>query len=349
MKSNIKSSSNVKADRMPLTITPNDHIRTKEELAGYIRVNREGIAKLLAKHGAILFRGFDIEKPADFEELASACDQRLGSEYLGTSPRENKSGKVFSASELPGYFPIMQHCEMSFLPTPPANIFFFCRTEPQFGGETPICDFRKVYADLDPEVRDAFESRGVSYIRNYFSPAQTKKRLFELKKWNDVFKTTDRAIVEKKCMESKTEVQWRENDGLRLVNRGSAVKLHPVTNEKVWFNHTQVFHAFAAAVEYRNIHKYQRRVKTWCLSKFLAVSAWLKLHVNDPMKNAMHVTFGDGSEIPPSFIRHIQETIWKNLVIFKWKKGDVLYLDNFSTSHGRLPFEGTREVLVCWS
>jgi hypothetical protein len=36
-------------------------------------------------------------------------------------------------------------------------------------------------------------------------------------------------------------------------------------------------------------------------------------------------------------------------VIFPWRKNDVLAIDNFSTSHGRLPYEGPREILVCWS
>jgi hypothetical protein len=45
----------------------------------------------------------------------------------------------------------------------------------------------------------------------------------------------------------------------------------------------------------------------------------------------------------------VEEVIWKNLVIFPWKKNDVLAIDNFSTSHGRLPFEGKRNILVSWS
>ena len=30
-----------------------------------------------------------------------------------------------------------------------------------FGGETPLCDFRKVYEELNPKIRDEFEQKGV--------------------------------------------------------------------------------------------------------------------------------------------------------------------------------------------
>jgi alpha-ketoglutarate-dependent taurine dioxygenase len=63
----------------------------------------------------------------------------------------------------------------------------------------------------------------------------------------------------------------------------------------------------------------------------------------------MNVLFGDGTEIPDSYVQHIEDLIWKHLVVFPWKKNDVLAIDNFSTSHGRLPYEGPREILVCWT
>ena len=70
---------------------------------------------------------------------------------------------VFSASELPGFFPIPQHLEMAFLPAPPRTLFFCCLTAPtSTGGETCLCDFKEVYNQLDPAVRQKFEDKGVS-------------------------------------------------------------------------------------------------------------------------------------------------------------------------------------------
>ena len=68
-----------------------------------------------------------------------------------------------------------------------------------------------------------------------------------------------------------------------------------------------------------------------------------------PEEQSMHVVFGDGTEIPKSYVQHIEDVIWKNFVIFPWKKNDLLVLDNFSTAHGRMPYEGKRQIFVCWS
>jgi hypothetical protein len=51
---------------------------------------------------------------------------------------------------------------MSQLPAPPRKVFFCCLDPPtSFGGETSLCDFRKVYKEMDPEVRSTFEEKGV--------------------------------------------------------------------------------------------------------------------------------------------------------------------------------------------
>jgi hypothetical protein len=75
----------------------------------------------------------------------------------------------------------------------------------------------------------------------------------------------------------------------------------------------------------------------------------MKKITTSPINMSMHTLFGDGTAIPDAYVRHIEEVIWKNMVIFPWQKGDILVLDNFSTSHGRLPYEGPREILVSWS
>ncbi len=83
----------------------------------------------------------------------------------------------------------MQHCEMSYVKQPPISLFFYCHVEPDYGGETPICNFRKVYADMDPKIREEFDKRGLITVRNYSAPGKSSKfNLFELKKWNEIFK-----------------------------------------------------------------------------------------------------------------------------------------------------------------
>ena len=322
------------------------------DLLKHISANNSDVNAKFLEHGALLLRGFPIDTPAQFEQVAKAIDSELKNDYLGTSPRDKVAGTnfVFTASELPPFYPIMQHCEMSFLPHPPKKLFFYCHIEPQYGGETPICDFRKVYEQLDKDIRNEFETKGVTTVRNYSGlNSGSSFNLFELKKWNQMFLTDDKKVVEKKCAENGIEFEWKENDSLRLINRTPAVIAHPQTGRKTWFNHTQVFHISASAFEYEHIHNRQKRLKTLFYSFFTASIIPFKKLFNSPDEQSMNMKFGDGTVIPDAYVKHIEEVIWKNMVIFKWKKGDVLALDNFSTSHGRLPYEGPREILVSWS
>jgi hypothetical protein len=52
---------------------------------------------------------------------------------------------------------------------------------------------------------------------------------------------------------------------------------------------------------------------------------------------------------PDADIEHVRDVIWDNMVVFPWKPGDVVAIDNFSVSHGRLPYKGPRQIVVSWS
>jgi hypothetical protein len=115
---------------LPLVISPNKEDTTKETLVSWINEHNAEVEQHLNTSGALLFRGFTILSPMDFEAVARAIDKDLKNDYMGTSPRDKKTEYVFSASELPSHYPIMQHCEMSFLPTAPRRLFFYCHVYP---------------------------------------------------------------------------------------------------------------------------------------------------------------------------------------------------------------------------
>jgi hypothetical protein len=64
---------------------------------------------------------------------------------------------------------------------------------------------------------------------------------------------------------------------------------------------------------------------------------------------SMHRTHEDGSEIDDTDIEAVRDAVWRHLVVTPWQRGDILALDNHSTSHGRLPYEGPRPIAVCWA
>ncbi|MDX2002562.1 MAG: TauD/TfdA family dioxygenase [Chitinophagales bacterium] len=334
---------------LPLIVKPMGVDKSIEALEAWMQLNQGQVKEWLKKYGAIIFRDFKIEGAADFERIAKLVNPDLKNNYLGTSPRNAITEYVFSASELPEYYPIMQHCEMSFLHNPPANLFFYCNVAPEKDGETPVVNFRKVYDQLDTAIREEFVKKGIKTIRNYSGPSQSNADKRQLKRWDEMFGTRDVKEVEQICMDNLIQYEWLPDDALRLINEQEATIVHPETGEKVWFNHVQVFHLAAAAIEYKFIHKRQRNRRSLKYRYLTALLGWWKKLTANPMEQAMHCTFRDGSPIPDAYVAHLQKVIWDNMCFVPWKKGDLLAIDNYSTSHGRMPYTGPREIFVCWS
>lgn len=338
---------------LPLLATPDgdaDPGALIEALSG----SRDAVQAALTEAGAVLLRGWAVHDARTFEQVARAIEPQLQNEYLGTSPRNGLTSHVFTASELPPHFPIPQHNEMSFTRTPPKRLFFCCM-EPNRapGGETPLVDMRRVWKDLDPEVRARFETLGIRNVRNYAGPPEPGTRVsswdpWKLKRWDEMFGTTDRPAVLERCAREGFEATFTPGGGLRLVNTQPAMKAHPRTAEPVWFNHSQVFHGSAAPAEYARIAgRLGVKWRGWGLlaSTLLAVkSMWQSAD-----EAGMHCTFGDGSPIPTSDMDAVRDAIWRNLVAFPWERGDVVVIDNDAVAHGRMPFQGPRMIVVSWA
>jgi len=335
---------------LPLCIEPEGDADLGR-LCDWLRARADWVQEQLATHGALLFRGFPVHDAAAFERLARAVDDELQNEYLGTSPRSGLTDYVFTASELPPFFPIPQHCEMSFIAHPPRRVFFCCLLAPGADmGETPLVDFRAVWRDLDPAVRARFERGGVRIVRNYAGPGGGSRfDLWQLKRWDEMFLTADKQVVEAKCREEGFEVQWTANDGLRLISTQPVWRDHPRTGERVWHNHTQVFHLSAAPGEYRRIAALRPTLRNRALALVARVMVAAQRRLRAADAQAMHCTYRDSSEIPDADMEHLRDIIWRHLVVTPWRRGDVVAIDNHSVAHGRLPYSGPRQIAVAWA
>ena len=97
---------------------------------------------------------------------------------------------------------------------------------------------------MDPVVRQKFEDKRVLYNRTH--PKIGEKWTFDvgsMLSWRQMFATSDKQEVEAISKEEDgAPVQWigPTNDTFFQSWQDDAVQLHPVTKEKVWFNHAQV-------------------------------------------------------------------------------------------------------------
>jgi alpha-ketoglutarate-dependent taurine dioxygenase len=285
------------------------------DLADWARSNREYIETELEKHGAVLFRSFDIKAVSEFERFASTICPELFGEY-GDLPREDLGGKVYGSTPYPADKAILFHNESSHMHRWPMKIWFHCVTAAREGGETPVVDCRRVYELLDPRIRERFEQKGVMYVRNYTNGLDVD--------WQEFFQTTDKSAVEDYCNKAFIDFEWKNDGGLRTRQVCRAVAQHPKTGETVFFNQVQLHHIS-------------------CLEPSVRESLLAMFREEDLPRNCY---YGDGSSIEDSVMQEILEVYRRSAVNFPWQEGDILMLDNMLTAHGRNPFAGPRKIVV---
>lgn len=278
--------------------------------------NRDAIETWLLQHGGLLFRNFNIREVAQFEQFIQTISGELLDYSYRSTPRSQVSGKIYTSTEYPASQSIPLHNEMAYSLNWPMKIWFFCLKSAEAGGETPIADSRKVFARLDSKIKEKFMQTKVMYVRNYGDKLDLN--------WQNVFQTTNKSEVENYCHKSGIEFEWKDKNHLRTRQVCQAVATHPKTGETVWFNQAHLFH----------VSSLEREVYQSLLAAFKE---------EDLPRNSY---YGDGSPIEAFVLEEIRQVYQQEAVVFPWEEGDILMLDNMLAAHGRLPFVGSRKVLV---
>lgn len=299
-------------DTYPLVMSP---AAGRVDLAAWAAENREAVTSSLLAHGAILFRGFNIATPAEFERAAGAVCPELFGEY-GDLPREGVSGKVYGSTPYPANQAILFHNESSHLPRWPLKQFFACMQASEKGGETPLLDCREVARLLDKETLDRFAEKGLLYVRNFCEGIDVS--------WQHFFKTEDKKVVEKICEDGGMSCEWVKGRTLRIKQKARAVAKHPKTGETVFFNQVQLHHPY-------------------CLDPATRKSL-VALFKEDGLPR--NVYYGDGSKIEDSTMAALDKLFWSTAKSYPWENGDMIMLDNMLIAHARKPYVGPRKIVV---
>jgi alpha-ketoglutarate-dependent taurine dioxygenase len=297
---------------LPLIVQP---AVDQVDLADWARNNLELLETSLQKHGAILFRGFGIKTVEAFEKATLAMCPQLFAEY-GDLPREGVSDMVYKSTPYPPDKAILFHNESSHLPRWPRKQFFGSLIVARQGGETPILDCREVYRRLDPDIREPFERKGLTYVRNFIQGIDVS--------WQDFFHTSDRAQVEETCRHEGMTCEWTGADNLRIRQSAHAVLKHPRTGETLFFNQVQLHHPY-------------------CLDAQTRASLRALFKEEDLPRN---VSYGDGTPIPDAVMERLGNLYWQLAVSFPWEEGDLIMIDNMLVSHARKPYVGARKIVV---
>ena len=299
--------------RLPLLLRP--RVRGID-LVAWAGLNKALINDSLRERGGILFRGFHLGSPSEFQRLISVISGELLRYAYASTPRTQVSGGIYTSTEYPANQRIPLHNEMSYARSWPMKIWFYCERPADSGGETPIADGREVFQRIDADVRDRFARKKVMYVRNYGEGVDLS--------WQEAFNTSSPAEVERFCVNAGIEFEWKAGGRLRTRQVCQAVATHQATGEKVWFNQAHLFHASSLDPD----------VRDKLLSQF------------SPEDLPRNACYGDGSPIETEALEEIRKAYEQSEVIFPWRAGDILLLDNELIAHGRRSYQGQRRVLV---
>lgn len=298
---------------LPLVVRP---AQEGIDLVEWAAANASFIERYLLRNGAILFRDFGLSAVVEFERLIEAVSGPLLDYSYRSTPRHVLSGRIYSSTEYPAHQTVPLHNENSYTRNWPMKLSFFSLQLAEKGGETPIADSRRVFETMPAEIRECFVRKGLMYVRNYGTGLDLP--------WQEVFQTSSKAVVEDYCRQAGMEFEWIGDGQVRTRQRAQAVKVHPRTGETVWFNQAHLFHVSRLPAE----------VREWLLVAY------------GEQNLPRNVYFADGSRIEAAMLDEIMQVYDERAIVFSWREGDVLMLDNMLTAHGRKPFVGKRKVVV---
>ncbi|MFJ4184892.1 TauD/TfdA family dioxygenase [Kitasatospora sp. NPDC089509] len=283
---------------------------------GWLREHHRQIAQALAEHGAVFLRGLPV---ATSEDVAAVRDVLLPNPTPyreKATPRSDFGNGVASSTDLPPNQAIRMHNENSYTLTFPGLLLFACLIAPAEGGATPVADCRKVLANLPATVLERVRATGWTLTRNYSEYVSLD--------WRTAFATEDPAAVEAYCTENHIGWEWQEDGRLRTRQLRPGTVVHPGTGEEVWFNHMAFW-------------------SEWSLDPVIREALTEEF---GPDGLPFNTGIGDGVPLTEDEVAGINRAYEEATVREPWQRGDLLLVDNVSTSHGRDPFTGDRKIAV---
>jgi alpha-ketoglutarate-dependent taurine dioxygenase len=300
----------------PLVLACRTPEATLEESVAWARENRAMLKAQTSEHGAILFRGFPVRSAEDFDAFVAAFElpNFPYNKSLSNAVRVNWTERVFSANEAPADVTIYLHHEMAQTPIFPAQLFFFCQTAADEGGETPICRSDVLYERLKakcPEFARNCEEKGLQYTN--VMPGENDHQSGMGRSWQSTLGATTREAAEARLVELGYSWKWLDDGCLQATTPVLPAVRELPSGRKAFFN--QLIAAFQGWKDVRN----------------------------DPAKA---IRFGDGGPLDQAATTAAAQLAEELTFNVPWQSGDVVFMDNCVAMHGRRTFRGTRKVLA---
>jgi len=303
----------------PLIIENTEQLNTLDAVLGFMQNNVTSYKTAINETGAILFRGFPVKTPEDFDQVSElfGYGDFTYQDSLSNAVRINFTPRVFTANEAPQDVEIYLHHEMAQTPLSPEKIFFCCLSAAESGGATPLCRSDKLFAAYTkehPKWAKAFADHGLKYTTQM--PAENDAESGQGRSWKSTLSVNSIEGAEKKLQSLGYTWEWQPDNSLKATSPAL-----PATH-KLPDGSTSFFNQVIAAY-----------------------LGWNGVRENPDSA----LCFGNDTSIPPDALQAAADMAQDFTIDLAWQDGDIALVDNTRIMHGRRPYAGTRkrQVLVC--
>lgn len=316
----------------PFVLKPKETNLTLLESKNWFELHQKEIKSILSAQGAVLLRGFPVDKAEDFATIVKAAIGKDLIDYKGEGSRKRIVQGVYTSTEAPPQFKIPLHNELSCTINPVDYICFYCDIAPEPGsGQTLIGRTEDITAAImkRPHIWNLFNGRLIKYVSRHPPEGNFFTRVNQTHKtWQQAFETQDRSEVERICQHKGYEFKWM-GDWIEVTRRVPAI-LGPdqYFDHPYWFNQAHLYHP-------------NPRIRGGKVNHYLANLLYIS-----PSTRQYDIEFDDGTPITQDIVYEIYDVLDENTIKFNWEKGDVLLLDNRKALHGRAPCAGKRRILA---
>jgi alpha-ketoglutarate-dependent taurine dioxygenase len=304
-------------------------------LTSVIRDHRAALRGLLEARGAVLFRGFGVAGPDEFESMLTGLGLKASPDYpFGVSPRRAVTQRVFKSTEYANFMVIPPHTEMAYLRWRPRWIAFYCDVAPKRHGETPLYDMAAAFEKLPAALQQRLAGAEMSYVRH----VRHRKALVTFERTiRETFGTTERAAIERYCREWDIRTEWIGKTFLRAETVLPAVAVHPDTGRPCL--NAQFINATSL------ISGIERIAGRYSAPMRLLFKAYIRYQYR---KATVHYRSrpAAGPDFTAEETAAIDRAIHDSSTVFAWRRGDMIVIDNVRAAHGRLNVKGRRRILT---
>jgi alpha-ketoglutarate-dependent taurine dioxygenase len=342
----------INEEETPLVIEPLES-SSAQFLREFLTCYSRQILEDIAKHGALLLRGFDVDSAGDFEKHIHSIQGMWGMrEYLFSEEGRtlaDESRFVFFTNTLKKSGGTLHfggfHTENHAVPEVPHYVSFWCQTPSTLGGETGLVNLAKVYADLPDALKRNLEERAC-LLSLYSITRMTNRYGVRADRINEFCNSAGLPIV-------------AVGDRQYVAIYRSNVVQHPLTQEK-----SLLFNSFyLPSIEHPLLHAFLPDYAglRWLMHRLVWTASWLRLSVSRrplrrmPEQDDLYVTkapppLADARVFSAIFsdedCRMLSAIMRRRYSSFPWRRGDILILDNLKIAHSGMPGRGDRELKV---